>query len=111
LCEFGPGVSVDNPILRNENYTFALDGLPMLLALVLLNAVHPGTVLRGPYSEFPRLTRKERKAIKQEKKDAKRATKEEKRGAGERKKGRFAEGDFEMGSSRDGVGRGGEDSV
>lgn len=78
LCEFAPGATIDNPILQNENYAFALDGFPMLLALLLLNASHPGTVLRGPDSEFPRLSRKEKKARKQEKKDEKRLAKEAK---------------------------------
>jgi len=41
--------------------------------------VNPGMVLRGPESNFPRLSRKEKKALKQEKKEAKRARKDEKR--------------------------------
>jgi hypothetical protein len=69
LVEFGPGVSRDNPILTNENYVFGLDALPMVIALGLLNVLHPGLVLRGPDSEFPRLTRKEKRALKQEKKE------------------------------------------
>jgi len=51
----------------------------MLLAVFLLNVVHPGTVLRGPESEFPRLSRKAKKALKLEKKERKRAAKEEKK--------------------------------
>ena len=31
-----------------------LDGFPMVIALVALNAVHPGMVLQGPESSFPR---------------------------------------------------------
>lgn len=62
-------------MLRNENYTFFLDGLPMFLALILLNALHPGRVLRGRDSEFPRLTREEKKGRKQEKKGRKRQKK------------------------------------
>ena len=42
-----------------------LDAFPMLLAVTLLNACHPGLVLRGPDSEFPRLSRAEKKALKQ----------------------------------------------
>lgn len=30
--------------------------------------MHPGFVLRGPDSEFPRVSRKEKKALKQQKK-------------------------------------------
>lgn len=71
---------MDNPIISNETYSFVLDGLPMFMALLLLNAVHPGTVLRGAESEFPRPTRKERKAAKRQKKEMKRAEKERKKG-------------------------------
>jgi hypothetical protein len=80
LCEFGPGVNINNPILRDENYQFVLDGFPMLLALVLLNVVHPGTVLRGPESDFPRLSRKEKKAIRREKKEQKMLARQRKKG-------------------------------
>jgi hypothetical protein len=69
LVEFGPGVSRDNPVLTNENFVFGLDALPMVIALGLLNIFHPGLVLRGSDSEFPRLTRKEKTARKQEKKE------------------------------------------
>ncbi|CAM1511689.1 Fc.00g092020.m01.CDS01 [Cosmosporella sp. VM-42] len=75
LCEFGPGVNDDNPILTHEAYPFGLDAAPMLIALALLAAMHPGFVLRGPDSDFPRLTRAEKKALKQEKKDEKRRQK------------------------------------
>lgn len=51
----------------------------MVLALVLLNAVHPGIVLRGENSEFPRLSRKEKKQMKREKKEAKKAARAEKK--------------------------------
>lgn len=49
----------------------------MFMALFLLNCVHPGFVLRGPDSELPRLSRKEKKALKRELKEAKKAAKEE----------------------------------
>ncbi|KAF4826517.1 putative lipid transporter atnI [Colletotrichum tropicale] len=79
LVEFGPGADIENPILTNENYAFGLDALPMVLALVLLNAVHPGIVLRGENGEFPRLSRKEKKQMKREKKEAKKAARAEKK--------------------------------
>jgi hypothetical protein len=82
LAEFSGGVSLSNPVLLSEDYTFCLDGLPMLLALMLLNSMHPGMVLKGQESEFPKLTRKQRKDLKQIKKDAKKARKEEKRQKG-----------------------------
>lgn len=51
----------------------------MTLALMLLNLVHPGLVLRGPDSEFPKITRAEKRAIKKQKKDEKKKRKEEKK--------------------------------
>lgn len=54
-----------------------LDALPMLLALTLFCVVHPGMVLIGPESEFPKLSRKEKKALKKEKKAAKKAAREQ----------------------------------
>ncbi|KAH7016806.1 RTA1 like protein-domain-containing protein [Ilyonectria destructans] len=72
LYEFSPGANTSNPILTHEDYALCLDAFPMLLALVLLNSMHPGLVLRGPDSDFPRLSRKEKKALKQQKKEEKR---------------------------------------
>lgn len=89
LVEFGPGADIDNPILANENFAFGLDALPMVLALVLLNVVHPGIVLRGENSDFPRLSRKEKKHLKREKKEAKQAAKAEKKK--QRKSGKVVE--------------------
>lgn len=66
-------------MLFNEAYVYCLDATPMFLALLLLSAMHPGRVLVGPESEFPRLSRKEKKMIKQEKKELKQRKKEEKR--------------------------------
>lgn len=51
----------------------------MMVAMLLLVIFHPGRSLVGPESEFPRLSRKEKKAAKQEKKAAKKADKEAKR--------------------------------
>ncbi|KAJ6447143.1 RTA1 domain-containingprotein [Purpureocillium lavendulum] len=79
LIEFSPGAGRDNPLLTSEIYPFILDAFPMLVGLVLLNVMHPGFVLRGPDSEFPRLTRAEKKAIKAQKKEDKRRRKEERK--------------------------------
>jgi hypothetical protein len=87
LVEFGPGVNHYNPMLGNEIYPFMLDAFPMLLAFVALNVMHPGYVLQGPDSEFPRLTRAEKKAMKKQKKDDKRQRKEEKQQRKAAKKG------------------------
>ncbi|KAG7151644.1 lipid transporter atnI like protein [Verticillium longisporum] len=75
LYEFKPGSDFNSEILTNEYYALGLDALPMLLGLLLLNAVHPGWVLRGPDSELPRVTRREKKEIKRQKKEAKKAAK------------------------------------
>jgi hypothetical protein len=68
LVEFGPGLTADNPLLTKEVYPFALDAFPMSLALIMLNAMHPGLVLRGKDSEFPSLGRAEITAIRRQKK-------------------------------------------
>lgn len=47
----------------------------MFLALFILNVFHPGRVLVGPESEFPRLTRAKKEQLKQEKKAEKSARK------------------------------------
>lgn len=51
----------------------------MTIALILLNVMHPGLVLKGPDGEFPRVSRKEKKALKRERKDEKRRRKEAKK--------------------------------
>jgi hypothetical protein len=51
----------------------------MFLALLILNIIHPGRLLQGPDSEFPKVSRQEKKRIKQEKKEAKRAAKARKK--------------------------------
>ncbi|KAF4445649.1 Protein RTM1 [Fusarium austroafricanum] len=53
LVEFGGGANSNNVVLRHEEFQLYLDALPMLIALVMLNVVHPGQVLKGPDSDFP----------------------------------------------------------
>jgi hypothetical protein len=79
-------LSLNNPILTHEFYAYVLDALPMILAALLLNIVHPGVVLKGPESEFPHVSRKEKKMLKQEKKVAKQQRKQEKKSAKEQRK-------------------------
>ncbi|EFY92631.1 hypothetical protein J3459_020090 [Metarhizium acridum] len=76
LVEFGPGLNHYSPMLGNETYPFMLDAFPMLVAFVALSVMHPGYVLRGPDGDFPRLTRAEKKAIRQQKKEEEKRTKE-----------------------------------
>ncbi|KJK80487.1 hypothetical protein H634G_04726 [Metarhizium anisopliae BRIP 53293] len=80
LVEFGPGLNQYNPMLGKETWPFLLDAFPMLVALVALNVMHPGYVLRGPDGDFPRLTRAEKKAIRRQKREEKRQRKVAKRG-------------------------------
>jgi hypothetical protein len=79
ICEYAKGVNPSNPVPFHEAYSYALDAFPMMLAILALAVVHPGRVLSGPESEFPHLSRKEKKAVKQAKKDEKKASKEEKK--------------------------------
>ncbi|KAJ6780350.1 hypothetical protein PWT90_06545 [Aphanocladium album] len=88
LLEFGPGINTDNKLITNETYPLVLDAMPMVLALVLLNLMHPGLVLRGPDGEFPRVTRREKKARKQMAKEEKRRRKAEEKA---RKQGKFVD--------------------
>jgi tRNA pseudouridine-54 N-methylase len=66
-------------MLFNEAFVYTLDATPMFLAILVLSAMHPGRVLLGPDSEFPRLSRKEKKMRKEEKKALKRERKDLKR--------------------------------
>lgn len=59
LCEYSQGL--DSKIPLHEAYQYCLDSLPMLLALVLLNVVHPGRIMPGTESEVP--SRKARKKM------------------------------------------------
>lgn len=57
--------------MTNEAYLLGLEATPMLIACLLLAVVHPGLLLQGKNSEFPKLTRTEKKANKRAKKYAK----------------------------------------
>lgn len=59
LCEYSQGM--ESTIPNHEAYQYCLDTLPMLLALVLLNAVHPGRLMPGKDSDMP--SRKQRKKM------------------------------------------------
>jgi RTA1 like protein len=99
LIEFASGLDPSkNPIPYHEAYFMCLDALPMFIAIALMNIVHPGRVLQGEGSEFPKgPTRKEKKAAKKAKKEAKRAAKEEKRALKEERKMKLKMGsDIEM---------------
>ncbi|PYH97890.1 hypothetical protein BO71DRAFT_447590 [Aspergillus ellipticus CBS 707.79] len=59
LCEYAQGLNSSIPL--HEAYQYCLDSLPMLLALVMLNVVHPGRLMPGKNSDMP--SRKERKKM------------------------------------------------
>ena len=71
ICEFAGGITPSNPIPFHEAYAYALDAFPMMVALLVLAIFHPGRYLQGPGSEFPHLTRAEKKAAKRAKKEEK----------------------------------------
>ncbi|KAF3056142.1 hypothetical protein CFAM422_012842 [Trichoderma lentiforme] len=51
ICEYAQGL--DSTIPLHEAYQYALDSLPMLLALVAFNAVHPGRIMSDSKSDLP----------------------------------------------------------
>ncbi|KAL2848717.1 RTA1 like protein-domain-containing protein [Aspergillus pseudodeflectus] len=79
LAQYARGTDVDNPAVRYEWFEYVWDAAPMFIALVVLNVAHPGRVLTGDGSEFPRVSRAEKKRLKREKKEIKAAEKEAKR--------------------------------
>ncbi|KAJ6452268.1 RTA1 domain-containing protein, partial [Mycena sanguinolenta] len=62
LIEFSSGVY--SPITMHEAPFYCLDALPMFSALFLWNIFHPGQVLVGPESEFPKKEKKSKKTEK-----------------------------------------------
>ncbi|KAI9826360.1 MAG: hypothetical protein M1832_000277 [Thelocarpon impressellum] len=51
LVEYASGL--ESTIPRHEAYMYCLDTLPMLVASVLFNVVHPGSVMAGKESDMP----------------------------------------------------------
>jgi hypothetical protein len=79
--EFSAGIDPNsNPLPFHEWYFYVFDATPMLFALTLMNLVHPGRILVGTGSEFPKgPSRKEKREAKRAKKDTARARKAERR--------------------------------
>ena len=73
IIEFsaGAGTALTNTIKGNEAFLYCLDALPMILALGAFHIYHPGKVLVGLGSDFPKRTKQEKQALKEEKKLAK----------------------------------------
>jgi RTA1 like protein len=82
LIEFSQGF--DTYLPTHEWVPYVFDALPMLFALLALNVIHPGRILRGPNSDFTEERRAD-KQKKKEKKEIKKAEKENKK-AGEKEK-------------------------
>jgi hypothetical protein len=97
MVEFASGIDPSkNPIPYHEAYFMALDALPMFIAIALMNVVHPGRILQGEGSEFPKgPTRKEKKEAKRVKKEEKRRVKEEKKALKEERKMKKKMGSFD----------------
>ncbi|KAI4147707.1 MAG: hypothetical protein L6R39_003031 [Caloplaca ligustica] len=57
LIEYAQGL--DSSIPNHEAYQYIFDTVPMLIALVVYNAVHPGRIMPGKEGDFP--SRRERK--------------------------------------------------
>jgi hypothetical protein len=94
MVEFATGLDPSkNPIPYHEVYFLVLDALPMLIAILLLNVIHPGRVLQGEGSEFPKgPSRKEKKEAKRVKKEEKSMEKQMKKAAkADKKRGYFQE--------------------
>ncbi|KAH6611789.1 RTA1 like protein-domain-containing protein [Chaetomium sp. MPI-SDFR-AT-0129] len=90
IAEYAGGVLPSNPVPFHEEYHYALDCFPMMVALLIVAIWHPGRYMVGPESEFPRVSRRERKQRKREKKAAVREAKEAKKQAkrdGKRQRG------------------------
>jgi RTA1 like protein len=72
LIEFSQGF--ESYLATHEWVPYTFDALPMLAAVIALNVIHPGRILRGPNCDFT----EERKADKQKKKEKKAVKKTEK---------------------------------
>ncbi len=81
LVEFAAGLDPNsNPLPYHEWYFYVFDAAPMFLALVIMNLVHPGRILVGPDSEFPKgKSRKEKREVKRARKEAAKAKKAQRR--------------------------------
>jgi RTA1 like protein len=83
LVEFSQGFTSD--LASHEWFVYVFDAVPMLAAIVAINLLHPGRILRGPNSDFTEERRAD-KQMKKERKDMKRAEKESKRAAKQQEK-------------------------
>ena len=73
LVEFASGFNSD--IYHTEWYFYVFDALPMFAAVALFAAWHPGRALVGPQSEFPTMTKAEKRAERERTRQEKHARK------------------------------------
>ncbi|KAJ6080925.1 hypothetical protein N7499_005799 [Penicillium canescens] len=79
IGQYAQGTSTKNPVLTHEEYEYVFDAVPMLFGLIALNIFHPGRILQGPDSSFPKKSRAEKKELKAQKKAIKMEKKMEKK--------------------------------
>ncbi|KAK8117786.1 uncharacterized protein PG998_006067 [Apiospora kogelbergensis] len=73
IAEFAGGITPSNPIPFHEEYSYALDVFPMMVALLILAIWHPGRFLTGRDSEIPKVSRKQKKADRRQRKAERKA--------------------------------------
>lgn len=69
IVEFSGDINnaVNRTIDRHEFFVYVFDTVPMFLVLIAFNGYHPGKILVGANSEYPKLTKKVKQKIKSEK--------------------------------------------
>ncbi|PGG96137.1 hypothetical protein GX51_07974 [Blastomyces parvus] len=95
LVEYSSGV--ETGLATSETAFYCLEAVPMFFGFVLFNVVHPGIVLVGPESEFPKKDKKKLKEEKKQKKQDKKDAKKDRPKRSWRRRGQPA-GDVESGS-------------
>ncbi|KAL1995977.1 hypothetical protein VTN49DRAFT_512 [Thermomyces lanuginosus] len=85
LAEFAQGTQEDKltVLTTKEVFFYVFEAVPMLFGMSAWNIWHPGRIMVGPEGDFPRLSRKEKKAMRKEKKEQKKAQKQAKKEAKE----------------------------
>ena len=97
MVECSSGITPSkNPIPSHEAYFMCLDALPMFIAIALMNIIHPGRILQGEGSEFPKGPTRKEKEAKRIKKEAKRLAKEEKKALKEERKMKIKMGSSDL---------------
>ncbi|KAJ5485554.1 lipid transporter atnI [Penicillium diatomitis] len=77
ISQYAQGTSPGSPVLTTEAYEYVLDAVPMFLAMLVLNVIHPGRILQGPESGFSAIRRAEKQAKKDKNEERKNAKEDE----------------------------------